>query len=44
LDAPRIEAFYATRYADDGITIAGHVRVVRCQECAASLYDGQKRD
>jgi len=43
LDEPRVESYYATSYADDGITIAGNIRVVRCCECAAASYDGVQR-
>ncbi len=42
-DAPRIETYHAPKYVADGITPAGSTVVERCQECGATLYDGQRR-
>lgn len=41
-DAPRIESYRATRYADDG-NPAGNTLVVRCQECGNATYDGVQK-
>ena len=43
-DAPRMETYRATRYAEDGITPAGSTLVQRCTECGVALYDGVRKD
>lgn len=41
---PRVESYRASRYAADGITLAGPVLVQRCKECGVATYEGVKRD
>ncbi len=41
-DAPRIEAYPASRYDEQGLVV-GTVRVVRCVECGNATYDGVQR-
>ena len=43
-DAVRIERYRLPTYGPDGINAVGSVAVVRCLECGAATYDGQRRD